>query len=107
VLGEVPHLTDAVAIDGVLDEPLWSRALKLELDIETEPRENLPASTETFVYVAETGSHLLIAFDARDPDPELIRAYLPGRMTSSASNWTPLTTRFAAFSSFRMRSACK
>jgi hypothetical protein len=79
VLGEVPHLTDAVAIDGVLDEPLWSRALKLELDIETEPRENLPASTETFVYVAETGSHLLIAFDARDPDPELIRAYLRDR----------------------------
>jgi len=81
LLGEVPHLPEDYRIDGVLDEPLWGRALKLELSIETEPRENLEASIETFAFIAETGSHLLIAFDARDQSPDRIRAFLRDRDT--------------------------
>jgi hypothetical protein len=77
--GDVPHAEDPVEIDGVLDEPLWREALVIELTIETNPRENAPAPVETFVHFVENGSNLLIAFDARDPEPAAIRAYLRDR----------------------------
>ncbi|HEY7670596.1 MAG TPA: DUF5916 domain-containing protein [Gammaproteobacteria bacterium] len=81
-IGTVPHTAESVEVDGVLSEPFWDDALVVELDTETFPRENLPAPVATFVRVVENGSHLLIAFDARDPEPEKIRAYLSDRDSS-------------------------
>jgi hypothetical protein len=78
----IPHSTLAVQVDGALDDPIWQQALKLPLTIETYPRENLPAPVETTAYLVENGDQLLIAFDARDPDPESIRAYLRDRDTA-------------------------
>jgi hypothetical protein len=78
-LGDVPHTPDEPKIDGILDEALWRQALVIRLDIETQPRENGPAPVETFVHMIENGTTLLIAFDARDPEPEAIRAYLRDR----------------------------
>ena len=75
----IPHSTEAVAIDGVLDDPIWRTALVLPLTIETYPRENQTPEVETTAYLVENGDQLLIAFDARDPDPESIRAYLRDR----------------------------
>ena len=66
-------------IDGVLDDPIWRTALRLPLTIETYPRENQTPEVETTAYLVENGDQLLIAFDARDPDPESIRAYLRDR----------------------------
>ena len=68
-----------VIIDGVLDEPAWQQATRIEVDIETNPGENIPARVETVAYVIENGSSLYIAFDARDPNPDAIRAYLQDR----------------------------
>ena len=78
-LGDVPHTADEPKIDGLLDENLWRDALVIRLDIETQPRENTPAPVETFVHIIENGTSLLIGFDARDPEPEAIRAYLRDR----------------------------
>src|SRR5688572_3385401 len=75
----IPHSTQAVQLDGVLDDPLWQSALKLRLTVETYPRENQPPEVETTAYLVENGDQLLIAFDARDPDPASIRAYLRDR----------------------------
>ena len=75
----MPHTTSTIAIDGILDEAAWSEALVLELTIETQPRENLPAVVQTHAYLLEDGSRFLVAFDARDPDPGAIRAYLRDR----------------------------
>ncbi len=75
----IPHSTEAVAIDGVLDDPIWRTALVLPLTIETYPRENQTPEVETTAYLVENGDQLLIAFDAHDPDPESIRAYLRDR----------------------------
>jgi Domain of unknown function (DUF5916)/Carbohydrate family 9 binding domain-like len=77
--GTVPHATGVVVIDGVLDEPVWSAALVIPLGIETNPRENVTAAVMTFAHVVEDGANLLIAFDARDPEPDKIRAYLRDR----------------------------
>jgi hypothetical protein len=75
----IPHSTASVAIDGVLDDPIWRDALSLPLTVETYPRENQPPEVETTAYLVENGDQLLIAFDARDPDPGSIRAYLRDR----------------------------
>jgi hypothetical protein len=75
----IPHAKEAVQIDGVLDDAIWRNALALPLTIETYPRENQMAEVETIAYLVENGDQLLIAFDARDPDPSSIRAYLRDR----------------------------
>ncbi len=75
----IPHSAEAVQIDGVLDDAIWRAALALPLTIETYPRENQTPEVETTAYLVENGDQLLIAFDARDPDPESIRAYLRDR----------------------------
>ncbi len=76
---QLPRSTAEVKIDGVLDDPIWKDALVIELTTETSPGENVPASVETHAYLVEDGTRLLIAFDARDPDPKSIRAYLRDR----------------------------
>ncbi len=77
VRGKIPHVAKGeVKLDGVLDDQVWTHALVVDLSFETYPRENQPASVATKVYLVEDGSRLLVAFDARDPDPKSIRAYL-------------------------------
>ncbi|MGB5512401.1 MAG: DUF5916 domain-containing protein, partial [Woeseiaceae bacterium] len=68
-----------VTIDGVLDEAAWQDATAIKVNIETEPGENIPARVETVAYVLENGVSLYVAFDARDPRPAAIRAYLQDR----------------------------
>jgi hypothetical protein len=75
----IPHSTAAIQVDGVLDDAIWREALALPLTIETYPRENQRPEVETTAYLVENGDQLLIAFDARDPDPGSIRAYLRDR----------------------------
>ncbi len=75
----VPHSKKAFTIDGKLDDPVWSDALVVPLTIETDPAENVPAPVHTDAFLVQDGSRLLIAFDAMDPDPDMIRAYLRGR----------------------------
>ena len=75
----IPHSKDAIQIDGVLDDAIWRNALAVPLTFETYPRENQTPEVETIAYLVENGDQLLIAFDARDPDPSSIRAYLRDR----------------------------
>ena len=75
----IPHSKEAIKIDGVLDDAIWRAALALPLTIETYPRENATPEVETIAYLVENGDQLLIAFDARDPEPDKIRAYLRDR----------------------------
>ena len=75
----IPHSKEAIEIDGVLDDAIWRTALALPLTVETYPRENQTPEVETIAYLVENGDQLLIAFDARDPEPEKIRAYLRDR----------------------------
>ena len=75
----VPHLQGKPRIDGRLDEALWQQAHQFQLQYETRPGENTPATVKTTVYIGENGDSLLLAFVAEDPDPKQIRAFLRDR----------------------------
>ncbi len=74
-----PRTNMPIKIDGILDEEAWKHATQILIDIETHPGENTPAPVTTVAYLVENGEKLYIAFDARDPDPGSIRAYLRDR----------------------------
>jgi len=76
---DLPRIHSAVKIDGILDDDAWRLALQIPVNIETRPRENVQADVETMAYLMEDGDNLFIAFEAQDPDPGAIRAYLRDR----------------------------
>ncbi len=78
-VSELPRLDGEIEIDGVLDDGEWADAVQMDLEIETDPAENGEAPVHTAVYLIEDGENLYVAFDARDPDPRAIRAYLRDR----------------------------
>ena len=71
---EIPEVSGDMVVDGVLDEPFWAQAAVIELDLETDPGENIPARVRTRALVVDSGTSLRIAFDAQDPEPDQIRA---------------------------------
>ncbi len=76
---DLPRVNGPVSIDGILDDDEWRQALQIKVDTETNPGENIPAKVKTVAYLMEDGKSLFIAFDARDPDPSAIRAFLRDR----------------------------
>jgi uncharacterized protein DUF5916 len=74
-----PRVASAIRVDGILDEPAWESALKLSLDYETYPGDNLPAPVRTDCLVSYDERNLYVGFRAYDPDPGAIRAYLAER----------------------------
>ena len=76
---ELPSTSGTVDIDGRLDDLAWQDATQIELLYENNPGENLPARVKTVAYLMEDGKHLYIGFEAHDPDPSAIRAYLRDR----------------------------
>ncbi len=78
---EVRPATSEIQVDGVLDEPAWGDALSVSLDYEWTPGDNVPAPVRTTCHVTYDASNLYLACDARDPDPDDIRAHLADRDT--------------------------
>ena len=76
---ELPRTDRSIEIDGRLDDEAWSDAVRIEIDIETRPGENIPARVRTVAYLVEDGTNLYVGFDAEDPDPSAIRAFLRDR----------------------------
>ncbi len=76
---QLPHFEETVIVDGVMDEAVWSKALKIELDIETSPSDNLKPLVKTTVHLYEDGENLYLGFIAEDPEPDQIRAFYRDR----------------------------
>ena len=76
---ELPSTDGEITIDGVMDESAWSEAIAIPVNVETRPGENTPAPVDTVAYLIENGQNLYVAFDAKDPEPHLIRAFLRDR----------------------------
>ena len=75
----VPVTELPITVDGVIDEAAWGGALTLALAVETEPGENVPAPVSTECLLTYGRHALYVAFRARDPEPEKIRARLADR----------------------------
>ncbi len=68
-----------IRIDGVLDDPAWEKAGRLDIAYEWTPGENVPPPVKTEVLVTYDDSNFYIAFRCFDPDPKSIRAHLMDR----------------------------
>ncbi len=75
----IPSTTEAIEIDGRVDEAAWQAALSISLEWETRPGDNLPAPVATECLLTYDKHRLYIAFRAHDPEPEKIRARLADR----------------------------
>jgi hypothetical protein len=75
----LPSTSSEIVIDGVMDDAAWQDAVAIPIDVQTHPGENIGAQVHTIAYLIEDGESLYIAFDARDPAPHEIRAYLRDR----------------------------
>ncbi|MEY3017889.1 MAG: hypothetical protein RL336_1024 [Pseudomonadota bacterium] len=71
---QIPRLDEQATIDGKLDDAVWQRATKVSMDIVSRPYLNTPSPIETTAYFYENGITLFLGFDARDPNPDMIRA---------------------------------
>jgi hypothetical protein len=76
---QVPRTETPVKVDGVLDEAAWANALKVDVGVEIQPGENIPAPVRTEFLITYDTSNLYLAFRAFDPDPSAIRAHLSDR----------------------------
>lgn len=75
----VPRVDVDITVDGRLDDLAWQQATRVELAYETQPGDSTAAGIATTAYIAHTDDALLIAFEAHDPDPTQIRAFLRDR----------------------------
>jgi len=64
----------AIAIDGRMDESVWSQAALLEGFTQFEPVEGVPASQRTEVMVLVDADAIFFGIRAYDTDPAAIRA---------------------------------
>lgn len=75
----VARTNEPVTVDACLDEAVWSRVAPVELGLEVEPGENVPAPVRTEFLIAHDAHNLYLAFRAFDPDPSAIRAHVTDR----------------------------
>ena len=78
----IPFVQTSPVIDGEISETEWQGALHVQLTNEVNPSQNVPALVETEVLLLEDGENFSLAFIAKDPDPEKIRAYFRDRDAS-------------------------
>ena len=84
---EVPRAPSEIKVDGVLDEPAWTGALRLALDYEVRPGENIKPPVATEVFLANSEAALYVAFRAHDPDPARILAHYTDRDEIYDDDW--------------------
>jgi hypothetical protein len=86
----IPRATSEIRIDGVLDEPAWEQALKMEVNVEMDPGRNVAAPVTTLAYLTYDDRRLYAAFRANDPNPAAIRANLADRDTAFRDDFVGL-----------------
>lgn len=75
----VSRAASRVKIDGVLNEPAWENAVKLQILYEWLPGDNIPAPVNTDVLVTYDEKKIYVGFRCFDPEPKKIRAHLMDR----------------------------
>lgn len=76
---DIPYLSGQIKVDGDLNDTQWSQATDIELNYVTRPFENTQAPVSTKVKIFENGETLYLAFTAKDPEVDDIRAFYRDR----------------------------
>jgi len=80
-------VTEALVVDGHLDERAWERADVQSGFRQLTPREGAPASGKTEVYVLHGAENLYVAARLREEDPSKIRERLTRRDNLNNADW--------------------
>jgi hypothetical protein len=85
---QIPRLTKAPKIDGVLDNPIWeTEALKLENFVQLTPKENGVPSEKTVAYLGYDEKNLYVAFRAYDTQSSKVRCSITKRDGCMEDDW--------------------
>ena len=77
-------------IDGDITDAFWNQAEPLSLDFELYPTRLAPAVVETKAWVAMNATHVFVAFNALDPNPQKIRSALGARDASKDDDYVSI-----------------
>jgi hypothetical protein len=75
----IPRIQGEVEIDADLSDLQWKKAKSVSMNIVTRPYDNTASPVDTTALLMEDENNLYIAFIAKDPNPEQIRAFLKDR----------------------------
>jgi len=75
----IPRVDTSIAVDGVLDEPVWTQAARLSGFHQWRPVDGRPAEQETVVLVWYSATAIHFGIIAHDTDPSTIRATFTDR----------------------------
>jgi len=67
-------IAEPIRVDGILDEPAWSRAVPIGPLIQSDPKQGAPATEDTEVRVLFDASTLYLGIACRDREPKAIVA---------------------------------
>jgi hypothetical protein len=70
---EIPTILAPPVIDGIIDDACWNEAVKLPLNYQTWPGNNIQASENTFAYLCYDKENIYIAFQVYDNEADKIR----------------------------------
>ncbi len=78
-LYSIPRITDSPTIDGRIDGNEWANATRVQVNIETDPGNNITAEVQTEALLMEDGEILYVGFIARDNAIDQVRAFYRDR----------------------------
>ena len=81
---EIPRVLNRPKIDGNAETSEWELALRIPVQVEVNPRDNVDANVTAEAMLMEDGEIIYIAFLAGDPDPSQIRGFYQDRDTVDA-----------------------
>jgi hypothetical protein len=85
---QIPFLTKAPKIDGVLDNPIWeTQALKIEDFVQLSPKENGVPTEKTVAYLGYDDKNLYVAFRAYDSQASKVRCSVTNRDGCLEDDW--------------------
>jgi len=88
---DIPRLSHAPKIDGVLDNPIWEKeALKIEDFVQLTPKENGPPTEKTVAYVGYDEKNLYLAFRCFDSDAAKVRCSITSRDNAMDDDWVTI-----------------
>ncbi len=78
----IPRISERPQIDGEVGTAEWASAIRVDVNIETDPGNNIAAAVKTEAMLMEDGEILFVAFIAKDDNIAELRAFLRDRDTT-------------------------